>query len=894
MKYILSTLSILLLGSAICLSQIYNPVKWEHRSVKTGPNTYDIIFQAEIEDGWNIYSQYLENEDGPIPTSFNFDEGDHFSLKGKNVECDFHRKEAFDKLFNMNVVKYQKKAIFRQTIISTDPTKQLTGYLEFMTCDDEKCLPPAQIDFEIDLSKSFDEKAIQYSDAALCQDEVKFVAVSAPTDAKIAANDKQSNTSADQKVIDQKKTTKKELKAAVKAEKINAKTAQKESKVAINGLKSNQSKLEDPVKWTSSITRLENGNTLLELKADIEKGWYIYSNSLESDDGPLKTDIVLDESEAYTLIGGIKESADDISSEFDNNFDMTLTKLKKHAAFSQLLDIKDETKPIKGFFQYMSCTNSKCLAPQYIDFEAKASDTAIKFGSDLDDASSNTTASFDQLEDMYGLSAAAIQAPIGSCSEKVVEKKSIWGIFILGFLGGLIALLTPCVFPMIPLTVSFFTKSTEKKGQGLFNAIFYGLSILMVYVLISVPFHLLDTVNPNILNDISTNVILNIAFFLIFLFFAFSFFGYFDLTLPASVTNRISAAEGVGGVLGIFFMALTLALVSFSCTGPILGSLLAGSLSSDGGAWELTSGFAGFGLALGLPFGLFAAFPSMMNSLPKSGGWLNTVKVVLGFIELALAFKFLSNADLVKQWGLLKIEPFLVIWIFIALGLGLYLFGKLKFPHDSPIKKLSFGRIGFGIMSIAFAVYLMSGFRYSEKAGSYQSLSLLSGLAPPVCYSWIHKCKCPQGLECFKDLKEGMAYAQEVNKPILIDFTGHACVNCRKMEEHIWPQPEVYSMIKNDYVLISLYVDEKIELPIEEQVTLTRSSGGTQKMRYTGNRWAFFQTEYFNINSQPYYVLLSPDGEKLLNTPVAYTPDKDEYAEFLECGLRNYRQLGEK
>ena len=403
----------------------------------------------------------------------------------------------------------------------------------------------------------------------------------------------------------------------------------------------------------------------------------------------------------------------------------------------------------------------------------------------------------------------------------------------------------------------------------------------------------MDSVNPNILNDISTNVYLNLFFFIIFLFFAFSFFGYFDLTLPASVTNKISAAEGVGGILGIFFMALTLALVSFSCTGPILGSLLAGSLSGDGGAWQLTSGFAGFGLALGLPFGLFAAFPSMMNKLPKSGGWLTTVKVVLGFLELALAFKFLSNADLVYKWGLLKIEPFLIIWILIAIALGLYLFGKIKFPHDSPIKKLSPIRMGLGVLSFAAAIYLMTGFRFNDETGTFQSLKLLSGLAPPVGYSWIHKNDCPHNLDCFKDWNEGLAYAQKVNKPILLDFTGHACVNCRKMEEHVWPKPNIFPLIKNDYVLISLYVDEKIALPPEEQVTLPRRSGGTQKMRNVGNKWAFFQTEFFEINAQPYYVLISPDGKHKLNNSIGYT-DEETYAEFLECGLTNYRQLGQK
>lgn len=306
--------------------------------------------------------------------------------------------------------------------------------------------------------------------------------------------------------------------------------------------------------------------------------------------------------------------------------------------------------------------------------------------------------------------------------------------FWAGILGGLLALLTPCVFPMIPLTVSFFTKKSDdgsNSSKGISKALLYGFFILAVYLILSVPFHLLDSVNPDILNEISTNVWLNVIFFIIFIFFAFSFFGYYELTLPASWTNKTTQGESVGGILGIFFMALTLAIVSFSCTGPILGSLLAGSLSADGGAWQLTAGMGGFGVALGLPFALFAMFPNMMNSLPKSGGWLNTTKVILGFLELALAFKFLSNADLVKHWGILKIEVFLGLWIIIFAGLALYLLGKIKFPHDSPIKKLSFFRISSGILVAAFVIYLASGFRVNKETNTFTSLTLLSGLAPP-------------------------------------------------------------------------------------------------------------------------------------------------------------------
>ena len=479
---------------------------------------------------------------------------------------------------------------------------------------------------------------------------------------------------------------------------------------------------------------------------------------------------------------------------------------------------------------------------------------------------------------------------VTSVSSERDSTKSLWSIFGLGFLGGLLALLTPCVFPMIPLTVSFFTKKGDNKSSGISKALLYGFFIFAVYILLSVPFHLLDSVNPDILNEISTNVWLNVIFFIIFLFFAFSFFGYYELTLPSSWTNKTTQGENAGGLIGIFFMALTLAIVSFSCTGPILGSLLAGSLTADGGAWQLTAGMAGFGVSLGLPFALFAMFPNLLNALPKSGGWLNTTKVVLGFLELALAFKFLSNADLVDHWNILKIEPFLIIWIIIFGGLALYLFGKIKFPHDSPIKKLSFSRWSFAILVGAFTIYLASGFRVNKETETFTSLTLLSGLAPPVGYSFLYPKECPNNLECFKDLKSGIAYAKKVNKPIMLDFTGYACVNCRKMEEHVWSSPKIDGLIRNDYVLISLYVDDKKALPENEQIEVNRINGGTRKLTNYGHKWANFQTQFFQTNSQPYYVLMDSEGKQILNEPVGYTPNEEDYAQFLECGLEVFNK----
>jgi thiol:disulfide interchange protein len=471
--------------------------------------------------------------------------------------------------------------------------------------------------------------------------------------------------------------------------------------------------------------------------------------------------------------------------------------------------------------------------------------------------------------------------------QETIQEKSHLNIFFLGFLGGLIALLTPCVFPMIPLTVSFFTKSGQNTKKGTINSIMYGFFIFLIYVLLSLPFHLLDTLDPEILNNISTNVTLNILFFIIFLVFAFSFFGYFELTLPASWSNALdSKANSIGGVIGIFFMAITLAIVSFSCTGPILGTLLGSSLSSDTGAMQLTLGMSGFGLALALPFSLFAMFPNWLNSLPKSGGWLNTVKVILGFIELALALKFLSNADLVEHWGLLKREVFIGLWILIGIGLILYLLGKIKFPHDGPTEKISRTRWISAIVTLAFVIYLVPGLTNTSSA----NLKLLSGFPPPMFYSiYEQDSDCPLGLQCYKDFEEGLEAAKAANKPIMLDFTGWACVNCRKMEEQVWSTSEVYDLLNEEFVIISLYVDDRSLLPEEEQFNYLRPSGTLKSIKSVGDKWGTFQTINFQNNSQPYYVLLNHKME-LLNRTTAYTPNAEEYFTWLQEGLETFRK----
>ena len=643
------------------------------------------------------------------------------------------------------------------------------------------------------------------------------------------------------------------------------------------------SQILEPVKWKTSIEKISDTEYNLVSTATIETGWHLYSQNVP-DDGPIPTTFSFDDDGgSFKFIGNTSEEDGHIVD--DPVFQMKIKFFDKSTVFKQKVELIGDVKTVKGIVEFMVCDDTRCLPPTEVNLvfnilgSAKTGNTNAIKGQSIDNESVNKM--------LYGMTPKDITLVSG----KAVEKKSLWTIFGLGFLGGLLALLTPCVFPMIPLTVSYFTKKGgQSKTSGIGKALLYGFFILLVYLILSIPFHLLDSVNPDILNEISTNVWLNVIFFLVFLFFAFSFFGYYELTLPSSWTNKTTQGENAGGIIGIFFMALTLAIVSFSCTGPILGSLLAGSLTADGGAWQLTAGMAGFGVSLGLPFALFAMFPNMMNALPKSGGWLNTTKVILGFLELALAFKFLSNADLVKHWGLLKIEPFLIIWIIIFAGLALYLFAKIKFPHDSPIKKLSFSRIAGGILVAAFAIYLASGFRVNKETNTFTPLTLLSGLAPPVGYSWFYPSASTNNLKTFKDLKEGIAYAKEVNKPIMIDFTGYACVNCRKMEEHIWPLEKIDNYLRNEYVLISLYVDDKEVLPANEKVEVNRVNGGKRLLKNYGHKWANFQTQFFKSNSQPYYVLLNAEGTQVLNEPIGYTPDEDEYAEFLEHGLEVFNE----
>ena len=792
MKHI--TAFILFFITAFTVNAQLEPVKWTTEVEKISDTEYNLIYNANIDNHWHVYSQTLP-EGGAIPTEFFYQEdvvNKDFELVGKAVESESITE--FDKVFQMELSYFDNAATFTQKIKVTNPNiSSIEAEISFQACDDTKCI--------------FESEIVTFQ---------------------------------------------------LKEEK--------------------QSKIFDPVKWTSSIKKLNDTDYELVYTATLEDKWHIYSQNNKEPMGPIPTEITFKDNENndYKTIGNLEEST--TITKYENAFAMDVTYFEKQAIFTQKIKVLNPAiKKIEAEVYYQACDDEKCLAP-----------TSFQFINNLD-GSQGLVETLDidpqDLEKSRALSLGV--TGWDKYKKEDVKEETNFGIFVLGFIGGLIALLTPCVFPMIPLTVSFFTKSAENSKKGLANAIIYGLFILIIYVLLSLPFHFLDSLNPEILNTISTNVVLNIVFFFILAFFAFSFFGFYEITLPASWGNKMDETSSrVGGIIGIFFMALTLAIVSFSCTGPILGSLLAGSLTSDGGAMQLTAGMSGFGLALALPFTLFAMFPKWLNSLPKSGGWLNSVKVVLGFLELGMAFKFLSNADLVKHWGLLKREVFIGIWIIIGIGLLLYLLGKIKFPHDSPLKKLSFSRISFAVLVGAFVIYLIPGLTNTK----YANLKLLSGFPPPLPYSLYEKdSDCPLGLNCYKDIDQGLVAAKEENKPIMLDFTGWACVNCRKMEEQVWSQDAIYQILKDEYIIVSLYVDDRKELPKEEQFKFVKANGNLKNIRTIGDKWATLQTLNFQNNSQPFYVLVN-DKMELLNHTTAYTPSADEYLEWLKEGLENFKK----
>ncbi len=652
-----------------------------------------------------------------------------------------------------------------------------------------------------------------------------------------------------------------------------------------------------PVVWETSVEKINDSDYNLIISATIEDGWHLYSQNVP-EGGPIATSIsITEDEEKFQLIG--KPSEDEGREEFDNVFRMKIKFFEEKASFKQKIRLlTNEEIKIEGTLEFMVCDDTFCLPPTEVDISFEevqgiAGEAVTELVSDAKDNSflQNTN---------------TIEKPTTGDTEQITgktkqeKKKSLWTLFILSFFAGFAALLTPCVFPMIPMTVSFFTKQSKTKAIGIRNAILFGASIVFLYVLLGTV--VTSIFGADSLNALSTNVWFNIIFFLLLIIFAVSFLGAFEITLPSSWGTKVDSQADRGGLIGIFFMALALAIVSFSCTGPIVGTALVAAAAQGGTAPVIS--MLGFSLAIALPFSLFAAFPGWMNSLPKSGGWLNTVKVFLGFLELALAFKFLSNADLVLQGHWLEREVFIAIWITIFGALALYLFGKIKLPHDSDLPHLSVGRLSLGLVVMTFTIYMIPGLWGAP-------LKLISGFPPPMHYSESSygvgytklsdagmgaRMEIPQGAHLgphdiisFLDYEEGMAYAKKMNKPVMIDFTGHACVNCRKMEERVWSDSRVLQVLKNDIVLISLYVDDKRALPVEEHYT---SSINGKKVTTIGKKWSEFQINKYKANAQPYYVLLDHNGDNL-NEYSAYNPDIEDYLSWLQEGIGNFQPTKE-
>lgn len=644
-----------------------------------------------------------------------------------------------------------------------------------------------------------------------------------------------------------------------------------------------------------------------KLTASMEGGWHIYSKDIPEDSG-IPTEVKIS-GDNIVPVGTTVEKGKK-HDEFSEAFGTRIVYYSNTVDFIRRFKLKDPSKPATVIMEitYQTCDDRVCLAPNTLSFQQKIAPSAVKDTplpqNDEELTVKNTAPAADSVTPdvaqiptiskeetslkVLKISSLNPEKPLTDCGTKsIAESKSYWNYLFLGFLGGLIALLTPCVFPMIPLTVSFFTKSTLHPTKGRRDAMLYGLFILLIFILLSLPFHIIDGIAGNIFNKIATSVWLNLAFFTIFIFFAGSFFGFYDITLPSSLANRSSRAEEAGGIAGIFFMALTLVIVSFSCTGPILGSLLGSAL---GGTADipmlLTVALAGFGLAWAIVFGLLALFPDALRSLPKSGGWMNTVKVVLGFIEVALAFKFLSKADLVTKTFLLKRELFIGIWIAVAVLLVLYLLKKIRFPHDDRSAKISIGRKVLAAVGVGLIIYLAQGLMPSEKP----RLQLLSGILPPMNVSYFNNEE--QGildLKAYHDFFEAQKAAQKENKPVLIDFTGYGCENCRKMEEFVWSEPDILHILQNKVILASLYVDDREKLPADLQTSVDMGDGSFKTVGTVGDRWSMFQQLNFNNNSQPHYVLVTPDGQ-VINPPVSGYMSKDDFKKFLECGINGYKR----
>ena len=665
-----------------------------------------------------------------------------------------------------------------------------------------------------------------------------------------------------------------------------------------------QAQIKDPVKFKTEFNTLSDTEAEIVFTAAIDKGWHVYSTEL-GDGGPISATFNVDKTSGIELLGKLKPVGKEVAT-FDKLFEMKVRYFENTAKFIQKVKLTGGAYEIEGYLEYGACDDESCLPPTEVPFKfsgvaktanaaaAKAEQPEKKEVEKKEEAapvvSKDTVAMMELVPATTTDASTGIQPAVasGELWKPVISELQALGeehtqgdmswiyIFVTGFLGGLLALFTPCVWPIIPMTVSFFLKRSKDKKKGIRDAWTYGASIVVIYVALGLAITLIF--GASALNALSTNAIFNILFFLMLVVFAASFFGAFEITLPSKWSNAVdSKAESTTGLLSIFLMAFTLSLVSFSCTGPIIGFLLV-QVSTTGSIVAPAIGMLGFAIALALPFTLFALFPSWLKSMPKSGGWMNVIKVTLGFLELAFALKFLSVADLAYGWRLLDRETFLALWIVIFALLGFYLLGKIKFPHDDDDNKVGVTRFFMALVSLAFAVYMVPGLWGAP-------LKAVSAFAPPMQTQDFNLYKNEVHAK-FDDYDLGMEYARLNGKPVMLDFTGYGCVNCRKMEAAVWTDPKVSDLINNDYVLITLYVDNKT--PLTEPVKIVEN-GTERTLRTVGDKWSYLQRVKFGANAQPFYVLLDNQG-KPLNKSYAYDEDIPKYIEFLQTGLENYKK----
>lgn len=822
----------LLFFSFYTQAQIIAPPKWtisiDEKALTVGEEA-TLVFAAEIPIGWYIYANDFDPDLGPILATLKLDKPEGYELKGGFKAID--SKTKYEDIWEGDVKYFIGKGRFEQSFVPGTTSGKISGTLEYQMCSD---LTGQCVNYEEDILLNFTAKLEPKNSAT---NPVSSNQNSAP-----------SGEAGQQGII-------------------------------------------APPKWTISIEQtnpVPSEEATLVFEAQIPIGWYIYANDFDPKLGPILADLTLDKPEGYELKGAF--TAIDPKKKYEDIWKGDVKYFMGKGRFEQAVLLKTESGTIKGTLEYQMCNDvtGKCTPPYEEDFE-------VPFHLNSSNA---TTASADRDENLFN----EVGVENTDSSFEIIpiqENESLWGFMVLAFLAGLAALLTPCVFPMIPMTVSFFTGRAGSKAAGIRNAVLYGFSIIAIYTIAGTAVAAIQ--GPEFANWLATHWLPNLFFFGVFIFFALAFLGMFEITLPSGLVNKVDEKAEKGGMIGIFFMAFTLVLVSFSCTGPIVGSIL---ISSAGG--ELLKpilGMFAFSLAFAIPFTLFAIFPEWMNRLPKSGGWLNSVKVVLGFLELALAFKFLSMADLVYHWGILDRDIFLIIWIVIFSGLGLYLLGKIRLPHDSPTDTIGVSRLLLALVTFMFVLYMipglfgaplkyLSGFLPPMSTQQFKMTGALGMteageniLGEPVKYADI-PLEIPHGIQGYFDYEQAMRAAKKANKPLLIDFTGHGCVNCRKMEENVWVDPQVLKRLKEDFVMVALYIDERLELPESEWYT-SEYDGKVKKT--LGKRNADFQITRFRNNAQPYYVILD-HNENLLAPPQGYDTDIQAFVEFLDGAKEKFKE----